>query len=85
MGDGLLHASSSIPRGELAIFEPSEQAIEVVAEGATRFVLGSAARHPHDLVLGNYSVHTSEAALQRGETEIRRIGRQLRANGTLRR
>jgi hypothetical protein len=48
-------------------------------------VLGSAAKHPHDLVLGNYSVHTSREALREGEAEIRRIGQELRANGTLRR
>src|SRR4051812_48300679 len=50
----------------------------------TWFVLGSAAPHAHDLVLGYYSVHTSAEALQRGEDEIRRIGRELRENGTVR-
>ena len=79
--DGLLRTSSRIPGGEIAIFEPSEDAIDFVAEGNTRFVLGSAAKHPHDLVLGNYSVHTSAQALRRGEAEIRRIGRTLRADG----
>jgi len=42
-------------------------------------VLGSAAKHPHELVLGYYSVHTSKATLEQGEAEIRRIGAQLRA------
>jgi redox-sensitive bicupin YhaK (pirin superfamily) len=83
VADGRVRATSAIAAGELAIFEPSEQAIELVADGATRFVLGSAPRHPHDLVLGNYSVHTSAETLARGEAEIRRIGRELRANGTL--
>jgi redox-sensitive bicupin YhaK (pirin superfamily) len=83
--EGVLRAPSPIPSGELAIFEPSESSIDFVAEGATVFVLGSAAKHPHDLVLGNYSVHTSADALRQGEAEIRRIGHQLRANGTLRR
>ena len=44
-------------------------------------MIGSATRHPHDLVLGNYSVHTSVEALRRGETEIRRLGAELRARG----
>jgi redox-sensitive bicupin YhaK (pirin superfamily) len=83
--EGVLRAPSPIPSGELAIFEPSERSIDFVAEGATVFVLGSAAKHPHDLVLGSYSVHTSADALRQGEAEIRRIGHQLRANGTLRR
>src|SRR5258708_19208277 len=79
--DGALWSSSRIPSGEIAIFEPSEQSIDFVAEGNTRFVLGSAAKHPHDLFLGNYSVHTSAAALRQADAEIRRIGKQLRAEG----
>ena len=47
------------------------------------FVLGSAIKHPHDLVLGHYSVHTSAAALEHGEAEIQRIGQRLRAGGKL--
>lgn len=79
--DGALHTSARLTRGEVVIFERSEAPIDFIAEGPTRFVLGSAPRHPHELVLGRYSVHTSAAALQRGEEEIRRIGRQLRAEG----
>ena len=79
--DGTLRASSPIPPGAVAIFEPSESAIELVAEGDARFVLGSAPHHPHELVLGSYSVHTSAAALRQGETEIRRLGKQLRTAG----
>jgi hypothetical protein len=45
------------------------------------FVLGSAVLHPHDLVLGRYSVHTSQAALQNGQERIRQIGQRLRAEG----
>ena len=33
----------------------------------------------YDLVTGYYSVHTSEAALAKGESEIQRIGAQLRS------
>jgi redox-sensitive bicupin YhaK (pirin superfamily) len=79
--DGALRTSSRIPIGELAIFESSEESIDFIAEGNTRFVLGSAAKHPHDLALGNYSVHTSAAALREGEAEIRRIGQRLRGDG----
>jgi redox-sensitive bicupin YhaK (pirin superfamily) len=79
--DGELLASARVARGELVIFEPSEQAIDFVAATDARFVLGSAAPHAHDLVLGNYSVHTSRQALRDGETEIRRIGKTLREQG----
>ncbi|WP_175950878.1 pirin family protein [Burkholderia sp. BCC0405] len=79
--DGVLSAASRITHGEVAIFERAETAIELVAEGDTRFVMGSATLHPHELVLGYYSVHTSAEALSRGEAEIRRIGHQLRTEG----
>ncbi|HWU87710.1 MAG TPA: pirin family protein [Kofleriaceae bacterium] len=84
VSEGALHTPSRVQAGSVAVFEPSEDAIDFVAEGATRFVLGSAAPHPYELFLGNYSVHTSAESLRQGEEEIRRIGRKLRANGTLR-
>ena len=79
--DGALQASSRVAAGEMAIFAPSEEPIGFVAEGETRFVLGSAAPHPHELALGSYSVHTNPRALRQADAEIRRIGRELRAQG----
>ncbi len=81
--EGVLRTSSTIPNGEIAVFEQSEESIDFMAEGKTGFVLGSAAKHPHELVLGNYSVHTSAEALRQAEMEIRRIGQQLCANRTI--
>ncbi|KJK24368.1 pirin [Burkholderiaceae bacterium 16] len=75
------HSGGPIGAGELAVFEESEGAISLVARGETAFVLGSAGKHPHELVTGYYSVHTSPAALARGEAEIRRIGEGLRERG----
>lgn len=69
--------------GELAVFEESDAALEFVAQGDTAFVLGSAVPHPHELVMGHYSVHTSRATLDQGEAEIRRIGAKLREEGRL--
>jgi hypothetical protein len=60
---------------EIAVFEEGDQAIEFVARGQTDFVLGAAIKHPHPLVLGYYSVHTSYESLKAGESEIKRIGR----------
>ena len=84
VAEGALHTPERVPAGPVAVFEPSENAIDFVADGRTRFVIGSAAPHPHDLHLGNYSVHTSAETLRQGEAEIVRIGRTLQANGTLR-
>ncbi len=80
---GSLLASEETGAGQLAVFEEGEGVIEVRAQGETSFVFGSAVKHPHPLVLGYYSVHTSEQALAQGEAEIERIGRQLRAQGRL--
>jgi len=76
-------AGGPIGTGELAAFEESGDAIDFVAHGDTEFVLGSAVKHPHELVMGYYSVHTSEAALAQGEAEIQRIGTRLRKEGQL--
>ena len=75
---GQLEVNGTVDAGELAVFEESGQAIDFVANGNTSFVLGSAVKHPHELVMGHYSVHTSKAALAKGEAEIQRIGAQLR-------
>ena len=80
---GTLHSPEAIREGELVVFEESVAPVELEAAGATSFVFGSAIKHPHPLVLGNYSVHTSAEALAHGEAEIRRIGRRLRAEGRL--
>lgn len=80
---GQLTVVETVAAGELVIFKESTQAIDFAAEGDTSFVLGSAVKHPHDLVMGNYSVHTSESALALGEEEIQRIGARLRGEGRL--
>jgi redox-sensitive bicupin YhaK (pirin superfamily) len=84
VSDGELRTPEPVSAGELVVFEESNNALVIQAETASRFVLGSAAKHPHDLVLGQYSVHTTPAALIAGETEIQRIGHQLAAAGLLR-
>jgi len=81
--EGALRSPKPIGEGQLAVFEESGAAIELEAKGDTSFVLGSAIKHPHPLVLGYYSVHTSSAALAQGEAEINRIGQRLRAAGRL--
>jgi redox-sensitive bicupin YhaK (pirin superfamily) len=84
VSQGQLRTPEPVAAGEVAVFEESSDAIAIQADTASRFVLGSAAKHPHELVLGRYSVHTSRAALAAGESEIQRIGNQLVAAGVLR-
>jgi redox-sensitive bicupin YhaK (pirin superfamily) len=84
VSEGAIRTPEPIASGELAVFEESNEAIAIRADGPSRFVLGSAVKHPHELVLGRYSVHTSHAALVAGESEIRRIGNQLTGSGLFR-
>lgn len=79
VASGALRTANTTIGQEVAVFAEGSEAIDFVAEGATEFVLGSAVKHPYELVTGYYSVHTSEAALVQGETEIQRIGSHLRA------
>jgi redox-sensitive bicupin YhaK (pirin superfamily) len=75
--------AGEVQAGELVAFEKSNQAIDIRAEADSEFVLGSAASHPHDLVLGYYSVHTSPEALETGERRIAEIQTRLRREGVL--
>lgn len=83
VADGLLETAGAQLSRELAVFAEREGRLDFVARGNTRFVLGSAAKHPHPLVTGYYSVHTSQAALERGEAGIAQLGSELRASGKL--
>ncbi len=80
---GSVLAGESISAGELVVFEESEDGIHFEATSDTGFVLGSAVKHPYDLVTGYYSVHTNTAALWQGERNIAEIGRRLQGEGVL--
>jgi redox-sensitive bicupin YhaK (pirin superfamily) len=83
VASGALAAPDELERGELVAFEPSSRAVEFEALTDTEFVLGSAAPHEHDLVLGYYSVHTSPGALRDGEAHISSIRKRLVQEGRL--
>jgi redox-sensitive bicupin YhaK (pirin superfamily) len=84
VSEGTIRTPEPVSAGEFVAFEESNSALSIHADRASRFVLGSAAKHPHELVLGHYSVHTTHAALVAGESQIQRIGNQLVAAGLLR-
>jgi redox-sensitive bicupin YhaK (pirin superfamily) len=68
---------------ELAVFEDGNAGLDFQAEGDCAFLLGSAAPHAHDLVLGPYSVHSSKQALAAGVRHIAELGQQLQQQGKL--
>ncbi len=83
LGTGRLLVPERVEGGELAIFEPSNGAIAFSADADAEFVVGSAAPHADDLVLGRYSVHTSKATLQAGERRLGEIQQRLKNEGRL--
>jgi redox-sensitive bicupin YhaK (pirin superfamily) len=82
-GSASLAAAERVDTGELVVFEPTEAAIDLRADVDAELVIGSAPPHPHDLVLGYHSVHSSPAALMAGERQIGEIGARLQKEGRL--
>ena len=65
-------------RREMAVFEEGHVPIDCVAQGDIEFVIGSAVKHPHPLVTGYYSVHTSPETLVLGETGIEEVASTMK-------
>jgi redox-sensitive bicupin YhaK (pirin superfamily) len=74
---GTISVPDELRQGELAAFDQSGEAVEFVAKTDAEFVLGSAAPHKHDLVLGSHSVHTTRAALRNAQVHISALRTQL--------
>jgi redox-sensitive bicupin YhaK (pirin superfamily) len=70
---GALRVAGTRVGREMVVFEEGGQAIDVVADGETDFVIASAVEHPYPLVTGMYSVHTSPETLDRGERGIEEV------------
>jgi len=81
LASGGLAVPEPVEPGELIAFDKSNLAIDIRAEADSEFVLGSAASHPPDLVLGYYSVHTSPEALEVAERHITEIRTRLGNEG----
>ncbi|OKB67966.1 hypothetical protein BHU62_04955 [Serratia marcescens] len=83
LAKGSLNAETSIEEGEIVVFESNETPISLANAGSEEatFVLGSAIPHPYSLHLGNYSVHTSAAALEMGERHIIDMWQKLKQEG----
>jgi len=83
IASGIVSVPGELKHGDLAAFESSGEAVEFAALTDAEFVLGSAMPHEHDLVLGQYSVHTTPAALREAEAHIQAIRRRLVQEGRL--
>lgn len=83
VGEGTLSAPEALTEGDMVVFDDSANAIDFTAQTDAVFVLGSAAPHAHDLVMGPYSVHTDADALHQGQAGIRTRAQLLRSQGRL--
>ena len=83
VASGAVSVPDEIRQGDLAAFEPSNEAVEFEALSDVEFVLGSAVPHGYDLVLGSHSVHTSTKALREAQARIAAIQANLIQHGRL--
>jgi redox-sensitive bicupin YhaK (pirin superfamily) len=83
IASGTALVPDELQQGDLVAFEESGKPVEFKALTDVEFVLGSAAPHKHDLVLGYYSVHTTPASLRDGEAHIASIRKRLVQEGRL--
>jgi redox-sensitive bicupin YhaK (pirin superfamily) len=83
IASGSVSVPDELGHGNLAAFEPSNEAIEFEARTDAEFVLGSAVPHKYDLVLGSHSVHTTAAALRDAQAHISAIRTYLVQEGRL--
>jgi redox-sensitive bicupin YhaK (pirin superfamily) len=58
VSEGTIRTPEPVSAGEFVAFEESNGALVIHADRASRFVLGSAAKHPHELVLGQMRAAT---------------------------
>ena len=79
LANGKLRTPDVVQSGELVAFAAGNGAVVFEAQVDSEFVLGSAAPHPHELVCGQYSVHTSVDALRKGESHIVALRDELSA------
>jgi redox-sensitive bicupin YhaK (pirin superfamily) len=65
VGNGQLKFDRTASPGDIVIFEQQDGSIEFesIAHQPAVFVVGTAVPHPHELVMGSYSIHTNERAL----------------------
>jgi redox-sensitive bicupin YhaK (pirin superfamily) len=79
VAEGELTGEVPASAGEMLAFAegPAPLHLQAGPNAEAVFVVGAAVPHAHDLHLGYYSVHTSQAALDEGEANIERLRRRL--------
>ena len=68
---------------KMIVFKDDGKGLDILAKSDSRILIGTAELHPHELVSGYYSVHTSEQSLKMGETKINEMGKKLKQVGKI--
>ena len=82
--DGAASIAGTVTSREIVVLDGEGDIAFAGGDSPTRILIGSACKHPHELVMGPSSVHTNAESLQRGHTRIRAIGESLAQQGLLR-
>ena len=83
VASGTVSVPDELRQGDLAAFEPANEAVEFEARTDAEFVLGSAVPHNYDLVLGTHSVHTTPGALRDAQVHLSAIRTRLIQEGRM--
>jgi redox-sensitive bicupin YhaK (pirin superfamily) len=75
--EGEVEIDGRFSHGELLIFSPGLDPVEIRATGPTSFLFGAARPHPYPLFIGQHSVHSSLETLAAGQKGIRHAASML--------
>ena len=67
--------------GELVVYEEGIQPVEFTSDHGASFLLGSAKKFDHDLIVGRSSIHTSESNLNSSQSKINQVYSDLVKKG----
>ncbi|MEP2771983.1 MAG: pirin family protein [Fulvivirga sp.] len=79
--EGQLSGERIASVGELIVFEEGNQPVEFSSDHSASFLLGSAKKFEHELVLGRGAIHTSKANLEASQNKINKIYSDLIRKG----
>ena len=82
--EGAASIAGAITSREVVVLDGEGNIAFAGGDSPARILIGSACKHPHELVMGPSSVHTNAESLQKGHTRIRAIGESLAQQGLLR-
>ena len=75
--EGAASIAGTMTSREMLVLDGEGDVDCVGTDSPARILIGSARKHPHDLVMGPSSVHTNADSLRKGHARIRAVGESL--------